>query len=825
MPPHEPGPSPSEAAHPDESIADNFTHHIEAFAQVARNGQSNQVKAAFQTAHERLWTTASIKANRTYRRDNPHVATDLVFIGWQMLVDHGEEPLCSQFWQAVALWGTHQHFLQTWETFTAERCAPTAAQDVSSIKVRDVPAAFRSLRAILCIQHAWGPDCYCRLLRVAPFPVSPKQSFLEKVAKLARIKMNLADVERDFPKFLKHRIANHQNNISLEKSLQAGTYTVSLGDLEEYIAETTSKTKLLEHPYREPSRRDRTRKGPRTRQPSSARTSIASPELPRHGPLPSLSELDASDAGESEGEDFPPSPCSETSKRASPDLDIPTDECLMEESSAADDNILLSAEAAELPHPSKIEPQQVSVAGLDSVVSPSRASGAQTAVMNPAHVPSGKPPQVPVSTATETEINRPPPLSETKSLPSPPLSEISPSVGGPGVDTNKRDNKATETSDTDGNAQRKRPRIHGAISRGSSDLEPKAQLTSRTLDLLLTQLTSGLHPDDYAFYDPGDLEVSELPAKVSPGKFSKTRNVLVPLCLCRHWILLQFNMQYMKVYKYDSLPGHIAPFVVGEKVALIRTAIWGAAGRADEDLPHWTPIVHVAVPEQGNDFDCGISVLITTLRITNGYDGNPTGNMALWRMLLQALESNGGRVQALIHFAKFLSESQSIVPLRREFHTIRDLTQSAYAAAETRQQEQSDCALRLARVIEAEQSSRRRQSNYLRKHIKNVQALEEEDAALETYWRQQLKPVQQRLATLKDNVTNLQRLQGLVAEFAEMVDEKQRKRVKELESDLVARRAKMSQEQDVCRGMEAELAGLKGDGGSFEGASPSLVPS
>ncbi|KAH4651302.1 hypothetical protein HBH79_249670, partial [Parastagonospora nodorum] len=283
MPPHEPGPSPSGAAHPDESIADNFTHHIEAFAQVARNGQSNQVKAAFQTAHERLWTTASIKANRTYRRDNPHVATDLVFIGWQMLVDHGEEPLCSQFWQAVALWGTHQHFLQTWETFTAERCAPTAAQDVSSIKVRDVPAAFRSLRAILCIQHAWGPDCYCRLLRVAPFPVSPKQSFLEKVAKLARIKMNLAHVERDFPKFLKHR-------------------------------------------YREPSRRDRTRKGPRTRQPSSARTSIASPELPRHGPLPSLSELDASDAGESEGEDFPPSPCSETSKRASPDLDIPTDE-------------------------------------------------------------------------------------------------------------------------------------------------------------------------------------------------------------------------------------------------------------------------------------------------------------------------------------------------------------------------------------------------------------------------------------------------------------------------------------------------------------------
>jgi hypothetical protein len=802
MPPHEPGASPSEAAYPDGSIADNFAHHIEAFAQVARNGQSNQVRDAFQAAHKRLWTTATISANRTHRRDNPHDATELVFVGWQMLVDHGAEPLCSQFWQAVALWGTHQHFLQTWEAFTAEWDAPTAAQHVSSNKVRDIPAAFRSLRAILSLQDAWGPDCYCRLSRVAPFPVSPKQSFLERLAKLARIKTNLADVERGFPKSFKDRIANHQNNISLEKSLNAGTYTVSLGDLEEYIAETTSKTKLLEHPYREPSRRDRTRKGPRTRQPPSARTSIASPELPRHGPLPSLPEMDASDADESEEEEgfchIPPSPCSETSKRASPDLDIPSDECLMEESSAADDNIPLTAEAAELPHLSRIEPQRVSVArapvaGLNSVVSPPRALGAQTGVMNPAHMTSGKLPQVPVSqvpTATETEISH--------------------SVGGPGVDKNKRDNKTVDVSETDGNAKRKRPRIEGAISRGSSDLEPKAQLSSRTLDLLLTQLTSGLHPDDYAFYDPGDLEESELPAKVSSGKFSKARNVLVPLCLRRHWILLQFNMQYMKVYKYDSLPGHIAPFVVEEKVALIRTAIWDAAGRADDDLQHWTPIVHVAVPEQGNDFDCGISVLVTTLRITNGYHVNPTGNTTLWRMLLQALENDGGRAQALLHFTKFLQgSSQNIVQLRREFHTIRDLTQSAYATAETRQQEQSDCALRLARVIETEQSSRRRQNKYLRKHITNVQALEEEDAALETYWRQQLKPVQQRLATIKDNVTNLQRLQGLVAEFAGMVDEQQRKRVKELEKDLVARRAKMSQEQEVCRGMEVELAGLR----------------
>ncbi|KAF1910982.1 hypothetical protein BDU57DRAFT_113718 [Ampelomyces quisqualis] len=843
---HGPSNQPSEDEYSDEAVVKAFAVKTATLVHVARDGASREVQHAFRETCSHLIACAKINADRTYRRDNPNAPADIASSGWQYLVDNGLETLSSHFWQAVALWGIHEHFLQTWEAFAAKWHAPTAVQTISSTKARDVPPAFRQLREILSAQKAWGADCYRRLSRVAPFPVSPKQSFVEKLAKLARTdKIGLAEVERDLPSILKNHHAYHRNDAFLLKSLDEGNYTVTPRDLEEFIRVKTTRQTTSQIRYREPSRRDRTRVGPRTRRsPSPVPASIASPELSR-GPQRSLLYSVASDADDSASDcaddiaedDFgrvPSSPISDASLRASPALEFAADDTRPQDSLTVDGSILLTAATASSPHPSKVKPEQVSEdtrplsvekapLGEPFATVQSQRLTSQNVNLRVSTVSS---PQVFVpklATATATEVSQPnplPQLPETKPLPSPPLSETCRAPGGLTIVNKKRKINAIEFSELGGNAPHKQSRKTQAVVQGSSDLVPGAELTSRTLDLLLRQLACS-HEHDYAFYDPGNMENSEHPAKVSPGKFSKVRNVLVWLCLRRHWILLRFNLEHMEVYKYDSLPGYVAPSVVDEKVALICNAIWVAAGRNDNELEHWAPTVMVTVPKQANSFDCGIWVIVTTLRITNGYDTNLTQNTSIWRMLLQAFESDHGRTLAFAHFAELLQRSSShtaIVSVKRDVDTIQDLTQKAYATAKTCHRQHSDRTKRLASAIKSERCSRRRHTTLLRKLTNNVQALDEQDAALEADWLQQLKPTEKRLAVTKDNMENLQRLQVLVAEFAGLVDKQHAmvqhrdngQRVKELETKLVARRTDISQAREAYQAIEAELAGLKG---------------
>lgn len=122
-------------------------------------------------------------------------------------------------------------------------------------------------------------------------------------------------------------------------------------------------------------------------------------------------------------------------------------------------------------------------------------------------------------------------MPATKLSISPPSSETRHSPSGLNVIEKNRDDEAMEVSDSDGTPHKRR-REPKAVFVYLGDLAPGAQLTFRTLDFLLRQLTSS-HQDDYAFYDPGDLEKSQRPAKLSSNKFAKTRNVLVWVCL-RH---------------------------------------------------------------------------------------------------------------------------------------------------------------------------------------------------------------------------------------------------------------------------------------------------
>jgi hypothetical protein len=158
---------------------------------------------------------------------------------------------------------------------------PSAVRGVLTTKARDRGIRLRPLRCAVSIQDAWGTVCYQCLRAVAPFPLEPKHSFLEQLAKLSRLQ-SLDAVERLFPHFLTTRIARHTHSLSNQKRVLAGTQPVGVNDIQEFIARGTS-TNSVRTTFREPRLLHRTAASLSQPIPHSSgrRESGASIELPR----------------------------------------------------------------------------------------------------------------------------------------------------------------------------------------------------------------------------------------------------------------------------------------------------------------------------------------------------------------------------------------------------------------------------------------------------------------------------------------------------------------------------------------------------------------
>jgi hypothetical protein len=191
------------------------------------------------------------------------------------------EAACVRFWQIAALFGTHHHYNKSWPVFATDHQAPSAVRGVLTTKARDCGIRLRPLRCALSIQDAWGTVCYQCLRAVAPFPLEPKHSFLEELAKLSRLQ-SLDAVEHLFPHFLTTRIARHTHSLSNQKRVLAGTRPVGVSDIQEFIARGTS-TNSVRTTFREPRLRHRTAASLSQPIPHSSgrRESGASIELPR----------------------------------------------------------------------------------------------------------------------------------------------------------------------------------------------------------------------------------------------------------------------------------------------------------------------------------------------------------------------------------------------------------------------------------------------------------------------------------------------------------------------------------------------------------------
>ncbi|KAH5572496.1 hypothetical protein HBI24_206830 [Parastagonospora nodorum] len=695
---------------------DEFTVVVNTFVDVASAAEStpDDVKAAF------------VQAKQDFHAIRPDSKKAL-------------ESASSSFWQAAALWGTHQHYKQSWEDFATVHEAPSIVRDVLSTKVRDLEACTRPLRAIIAIQSAWGADWYRRLRLVAPFPIAPKHTFLEQIAKLSRNE-TLSAVERLFPASLQLRVAHHLHSASFEESINNGTRAVTVKDLERFIARgmTSIGTSLN---YREPSRRGRpARDTPRPRTPLRR---IVSPEQPRYAsPLslaePACSDADAGWESEDPGLD---SPLSRISNRSSPSLDVSVLDSISQQGSLTDDN---ASETSMINDPPV--PETKSTQDPESKTSRSKQATA---------IPS---PQI---------LNANPTFSGTKTTLS---GSGSPLAGHIADVVDRRQNGTMAASEFNGGAPRKRQRRAESPHAASGDLAPGAQLHSGTLDTLLRRLTSGQHPHDYVFYDVGHLDVSWRPAAISAAKFAKARNVLVRLCLHRHWILLRFDLRNVTVHLYDSMRHHIPISDRRRAIAVIGTAIWDAAD-SEHTVEHWAPPIEVSVPQQQNNYDCGIWVIITTMRIIHGHDVDTAQNTQLWRLLLQALESEDGRSQALAHLSKLLEDSsqRALTRLTEDVKTIRTLIQQALASAQTRQQQANSRADHLAAAVESNRTMLRRQHGLLRKVSRKVQDLDEHSMALDGAWQQQHTQMRNELASIQENVDTLQLFQEILTEFTQLV--------------------------------------------------------
>lgn len=707
MPPQDP----RAAAHQVEE--DEFTVVVDTFVAVASAAESTPeaVKAAF------------VQARQDFHAINPDSAKAL-------------GSASSHFWQAAALWGTHQHCEQSWEDFAAVYEAPSIVRDVLSTKVRDLEACTRPLRAIIATQSAWGGDWYRRLRLVAPFPIAPKHTFLEQFAKLSRNE-TLSVVERLFPASLERRVAHHLHSVSFEEGINNGTRAVTVKDLERFIARgmTSIGTSIN---YREPSRRGRSARD--TPRPKTPLRRIASPEQPRYASPQSLAEPACSDAEvgwESEDPGLN-SPLSRISNRSSPSLDVSVLDSISQQEFPANDSVI---ETSMIDDPPVTETEST-----PDPESKTRLSKQTMAIPSP-------------------QIN--PTFSGTKTT----LSGANSPLAGQTADViDRRQNVTMAAREFNGGAPRKRQRRAESPQPASGDLAPGAQLHSSTLDTLLRRLTSGQHPHDYVFYDVGHLDASWRPAAISAAKFAKARNILVRLCLHRHWILIRFDLRNVTVHLYDSMSHHIPISDCRRAIAVIGTAIWDAAD-SEHTVEHWAPLVEVSVPQQQNDYDCGIWIIITTMRIIHGHDVHTAQNTQLWRLVLQALESEDGRSQALAHLSTLLQDSsqRALAALAEDVETIRTFIQQALMRAQTRQQQANSRAGYLADAVESNRTMLRRQHNLLRKVSQKVQDLDEHSMALDVAWRQQHTRMRNELASTQENADTLQQFQGILTEFSQLM--------------------------------------------------------
>jgi hypothetical protein len=208
------------------------------------------------------------------------------------------------------------------------------------------------------------------------------------------------------------------------------------------------------------------------------------------------------------------------------------------------------------------------------------------------------------------------------------------------------------------------------------------------------------------------------PAKISAKEFARCQNVLG-----NHWLLLWFDLHDMKVYLYDSKRGHDPSSRMQQVVAGIGTAVW--EGSALEYIEHWSATVLVDVPQQPNDHDCGICMVIAALHVianTDFPDETVPTYTQLWRLLYQATECVDGYTQAVAHLADVLkfydtpsSNPVGIQMMRQDLRAIQKLAEKVHAGIQERRQRQNNCAHQLATTIHSHRNVLRVQHDMLRR--------------------------------------------------------------------------------------------------------------
>ncbi|KAL5113207.1 hypothetical protein ACEQ8H_008924 [Pleosporales sp. CAS-2024a] len=738
------------------------------------------------------------------------------------------------FWFAVALVGTHAHYQQTWDDFTAEGDAPSAIQTVLAVKTAEIRscARLRQIRHILTTQGKWGADCYLRLHAVTPLalpPSGPSLQFVQELQKLAGLKA-IDDVISNFPEALADRIARMRHSKSNKIRADAGERVVSATDLEDWIASLTSKT-LSRTTYREPPAKLRhPRISRRSRQRSDSPASV---ELARRGrgthQVQAEEHLEKQDDVEEEDE---------TEGKEESEDDQDELQALSLPAFQSSPLVKDISEVAASEDEGSVAMEEASV--LDTSINTEKSIRAPLNLEKSIRTPLNPEKSIRTPSLTDTErparesLSEPPDPVTKRKRPKEKLVQGSPPSEPPTkrhcdetrVDSSLEIISARNiTSAKEITSARTHPRgldgQHDIVPETQKDLRPGKWLRTPTMDDLQQRLAPS--SAEFHWYDAGNMAGSNaVPAKMSANKLASTRNVLVRLCLHEHWILIHFNIQDAKVYVYDSKRGHISAEEIRRKSRAIGAAIWQATGKADQYIAPWSLPEFVNVPQQPNDYDCGVCTIIAAVHVIAGTE-LPTVLSAkytqLWRLALQALEGDEFRLQAVTSLCKALAscEQAHVSIIRQDLCTMTALATKLHDNYQQRKKQKYDSADIFESVIDRERSTIDACHNILLNHGEDRETLDRQRAILEKSWAKQQRRMNAGSSELETVVRNWSLFQDIVAQFGTMVDErsvsmyKRKEKGKEKDNEKANGQKTRSVEEidDEKMRLEAELETLR----------------